>query len=171
MEAVYLIYGSSIGDGYIPDKPGLSGTQNIGQTCTQHTAFADKTNSLFGNTNEIFDVPTSGRSLESLLGYARPTSIYLFLPSLAKLEKRARVISSPHGSDLPMTHMHSLTSQSAMPPTTIGSPLNTQLLDKGTEQGGPASSQEKIVAVQAAGGIITVATASFITTPLDTIKT
>ncbi|KAF3638404.1 hypothetical protein FXO38_17955 [Capsicum annuum] len=142
MEAVYLIYGSSIGDGYIPDKPGLSGTQNIGQTCTQHTAFADKTNSLFGNTNEIFDVPTSGRSLESLLGYARPTS-----------------------------NMHSLTSQSAMPPTTIGSPLNTQLLDKGTEQGGPASSQEKIVAVQAAGGIITVATASFITTPLDTIKT
>ncbi|PHT38185.1 hypothetical protein CQW23_21758 [Capsicum baccatum] len=123
MEAVCLSYRSSIGDGYILDKAGLSGTQNIGQTFTQHTAFADKTNSLFGNTNEIFDLLTSGRSLESLLGYARPTS------------------SGFH------------------------------LLDKGTAQGGRTPSQEKIVPVQAAGGIIAGATASFITTPLDNIKT
>ncbi|KAF3619014.1 putative BAG family molecular chaperone regulator 8, chloroplastic-like [Capsicum annuum] len=47
----------------------------------------------------------------------------------------------------------------------------SKLLDNGTEQGGPAPSQGKIVAVQAAGGIVAGATASCITTPLDTIKT
>lgn len=47
----------------------------------------------------------------------------------------------------------------------------SRLLDNGTEHGGPAPSQGKIVAVQAAGGIIAGATASCITTPLDTIKT
>lgn len=47
----------------------------------------------------------------------------------------------------------------------------SKLLDNGTEHGGPAPSQGKIVAVQAAGGIIAGATASCITTPLDTIKT
>lgn len=47
----------------------------------------------------------------------------------------------------------------------------SKLLDNGTENGGPAPSQGKIVAVQAAGGIIAGATASCITTPLDTIKT
>ncbi|XP_009600083.1 uncharacterized protein [Nicotiana tomentosiformis] len=46
-----------------------------------------------------------------------------------------------------------------------------RLLDNGTEHGRPAPSQGKIVAVQAAGGIIAGATASCITTPLDTIKT
>ncbi|WMV17310.1 hypothetical protein MTR67_010695 [Solanum verrucosum] len=53
-------------------------------------------------------------------------------------------------------------------------PLNwvaSKLLDNGTEHGGPAPSQGKIVSVQAAGGIIAGATASCITTPLDTIKT
>lgn len=47
----------------------------------------------------------------------------------------------------------------------------SKLLDNGTEHGGPAPSQGKIVSVQAAGGIIAGATASCITTPLDTIKT
>lgn len=47
----------------------------------------------------------------------------------------------------------------------------SKLLDNGTDRGGPAPSQGKIVAVQAAGGIIAGATASCITTPLDTIKT
>ncbi|PHT56970.1 hypothetical protein CQW23_05456 [Capsicum baccatum] len=47
----------------------------------------------------------------------------------------------------------------------------SKLLDNETEQGGPAPSQGKIVAVQAAGGIVAGATASCITTPLDTIKT
>ncbi|XP_060192000.1 uncharacterized protein LOC132621676 [Lycium barbarum] len=47
----------------------------------------------------------------------------------------------------------------------------SRLLDNGTEHGGPSPSQRKIVAVQAAGGIIAGATASCITTPLDTIKT
>lgn len=47
----------------------------------------------------------------------------------------------------------------------------SKLLDNGTEHGGPPPSQGKIVAVQAAGGIIAGATASCITTPLDTIKT
>lgn len=47
----------------------------------------------------------------------------------------------------------------------------SKLLDNGTEHGGPAPSQGKIVSVQAAGGIIAGATASCVTTPLDTIKT
>ncbi|CAN4079486.1 unnamed protein product [Withania somnifera] len=47
----------------------------------------------------------------------------------------------------------------------------SRLLDNRTDHGGPAPSQGKIVAVQAAGGMIAGATASCITTPLDTIKT
>lgn len=45
------------------------------------------------------------------------------------------------------------------------------LLDHGTDHEEAAPSQSKIVLVQAAGGIIAAATASCITTPLDTIKT
>ncbi|KAM3251040.1 hypothetical protein P3L10_005110 [Capsicum annuum] len=60
VEAVRLSYGSAIGDGYIPDMPGPSGTQNVGQTFTQYT-------------NEMFDVSTAGRSFESFMGYAMPT--------------------------------------------------------------------------------------------------
>lgn len=45
------------------------------------------------------------------------------------------------------------------------------LLGHGTESGGPAPRQSTIVLVQAAGGILAGATASCITTPLDTIKT
>ncbi|CAN4082708.1 unnamed protein product [Withania somnifera] len=47
----------------------------------------------------------------------------------------------------------------------------SRLLDNKTDHGGPTPSQGKIVAVQAAGGIIAGATASCVTTPLDTIKT
>ncbi|KAM3306110.1 serine/threonine-protein phosphatase 7 long form [Capsicum chacoense] len=50
--------------------PGPSGTQNVGQTFTQHT-------------NEMFDVSTSGRSLESLMGYAMPTSSSFHLDSMS----------------------------------------------------------------------------------------
>ncbi|KAK6155290.1 hypothetical protein DH2020_009538 [Rehmannia glutinosa] len=46
-----------------------------------------------------------------------------------------------------------------------------RLLDRGTEGDGAASSEGKIVMVQAAGGIFAAAMASCITTPLDTIKT
>nr|GMC57066.1 solute carrier family 25 member 44 [Ipomoea batatas]GMC59487.1 solute carrier family 25 member 44 [Ipomoea batatas]GMC62234.1 solute carrier family 25 member 44 [Ipomoea batatas] len=45
------------------------------------------------------------------------------------------------------------------------------LLGHGFENGQPAPSQGMVVSVQAAGGIIAGATASCITTPLDTIKT
>lgn len=47
----------------------------------------------------------------------------------------------------------------------------SRLLDRGTEGDETTSSEGKIVAVQAAGGILAGATASCITTPLDTIKT
>ncbi|KAL0377614.1 UNVERIFIED_CONTAM: Solute carrier family 25 member 44 [Sesamum radiatum] len=46
-----------------------------------------------------------------------------------------------------------------------------RLLDHGTGSDGKAPSEGKIVLVQAAGGIFAAATASCITTPLDTIKT
>ncbi|KAI3452195.1 hypothetical protein Pfo_008860 [Paulownia fortunei] len=46
-----------------------------------------------------------------------------------------------------------------------------RLLDHGTEGYGTASSEGKIVLVQAAGGIFAGAMASCITTPLDTVKT
>lgn len=46
-----------------------------------------------------------------------------------------------------------------------------RLLGHGTEVTDAAPSQQKIVLVQATGGIIAGATASCITTPLDTIKT
>lgn len=45
------------------------------------------------------------------------------------------------------------------------------LLGHGTESSEPAPRQSTIVLVQAAGGILAGATASCITTPLDTIKT
>ncbi|KAF5480154.1 hypothetical protein F2P56_000920 [Juglans regia] len=45
------------------------------------------------------------------------------------------------------------------------------LLDQGIDHGEVAPSQSKIMSVQATGGIIAGATASCITTPLDTIKT
>ncbi|GAB2232820.1 hypothetical protein Droror1_Dr00011879 [Drosera rotundifolia] len=45
------------------------------------------------------------------------------------------------------------------------------LLNRGSENETVAPSQLKIASVQAAGGVVAGATASFITTPLDTIKT
>lgn len=45
------------------------------------------------------------------------------------------------------------------------------LLGYGTEHDGPAPTQGTIMLVQAGGGIFAGATASCITTPLDTIKT
>jgi solute carrier family 25 protein 44 len=46
-----------------------------------------------------------------------------------------------------------------------------RLLGQGTDREGAAPSESTIMLVQATGGIIAGATASCITTPLDTIKT
>ncbi|PHU25248.1 hypothetical protein BC332_03580 [Capsicum chinense] len=99
VEAIHLSYGSAIGDGYMLDMPGPSTTQNIGEIFMQHTTCGDTSNYLFGHTNDMFDMLTSGGSLETLVGYARPASsgvhvnffisfiVCLFLPPLAKPEK------------------------------------------------------------------------------------
>ncbi|KAM3343094.1 hypothetical protein P3S68_028060 [Capsicum galapagoense] len=99
VEAIRLSYGSAICDGYMLDMPGPSTTQNIGEIFMQHTTCGDTSNYLFGHTNEMFDMLTSGGSLETLVGYARPASSgvhvnffisfigCLFLPPLAKPEK------------------------------------------------------------------------------------
>ncbi|KAF3648981.1 hypothetical protein FXO37_19198 [Capsicum annuum] len=71
VKAVCLSYGSAIGDGYMSDMPGPS-TQNVG--FMQHTTCGDTSNYFFSHANEMFDVSTSGGSLETLLGYARPAS-------------------------------------------------------------------------------------------------
>lgn len=50
-------------------------------------------------------------------------------------------------------------------------PVNASYGGHGAESGEPAPKQSTIVLVQGAGGILAGATASCITTPLDTIKT
>ncbi|PHU11442.1 hypothetical protein BC332_18372 [Capsicum chinense] len=102
VEAIRLSYGSAIGDGYMADIPIRPlGTQNAGQTFTQHTAFIDKTNSLFGNTNEIFDVSMSGRNLKSLLGYDRPTSSGFHLDSMSFPASTCQAGETGQGDILP----------------------------------------------------------------------
>ncbi|KAF3637715.1 hypothetical protein FXO37_24750 [Capsicum annuum] len=102
VEAIRLSYGSAIGDGYMADIPiRPPGTQNVGQTFTQHTAFINKTNSLFGNTNEMFDVSMSGRNLKSLLGYDRPTSSGFHLDSMSFPASTCQAGETGQGDILP----------------------------------------------------------------------
>ncbi|KAM3344737.1 hypothetical protein P3S68_024446 [Capsicum galapagoense] len=148
MEAIHLSYGSAIGDGYMSNMPSPATTQNVGEIFTQHTTCGDTINYLFGHTNEMFDVSTSGGSLETLLAYARLASsgVHLHSSSLPSSTRQARQTDQTgQGDILPIwvrppidtelqiscpiafADMHGLRSQGDILRASIGGPFNTQI--------------------------------------------